>query len=203
MVAMLAFGGTFAYFTATASNLAETKFGTAKVVLTNNEITAVSKDNLLPKDELISAIEYKDQSTVATHIFVVVTLKLDTGSETLPTDKKLTDLIELGLATSDFVSWGADTNGNAVAYYKKGNNTAAGTATQYKLSDGIKVKDITSDTTSTGSSDGYTLGDYQGVKFTLKIEARSIQALDGENEMADEYAFTTLFGTETGITKNS
>ena len=178
MVAMLAFGGTYAYFTATATGDSAT-FTTAKIVLTDNDIAFVEKDYVLPTDELVGAVTYTNASTVESIVVVKLTLGIAADSEAqLPQGKTIADLITVTLADgTKFES--KKTEGNDTYYVA----TAATTDTSLPFASKIAVADVTSDT-----EDG-TLGDYQAVKFNLAITARSIQA---QGYTADT-AITTLF----------
>ena len=68
MVAMLAFGGTFAYFTAT-SDKASATITTGKVQLGANTITSV-KGNIVSGQQIVSAVTVESKSDVDTWIFV-------------------------------------------------------------------------------------------------------------------------------------
>lgn len=79
MVAMLAFGGTYAYFTATTSKAAESsKLHTATVVLGNDATATLTSSvparDLLPGDTVTLTASISNASTVATDIYVQVIL---------------------------------------------------------------------------------------------------------------------------------
>ena len=52
MVAMLAFGGTYAYFTATAKNGSTGNFETGKVLLTKTSTISTVSKKVVPKDDI-------------------------------------------------------------------------------------------------------------------------------------------------------
>ena len=68
MVAMLAFGGTFAYFTATSGG-ANAKFTTGTVQLGTDTITSVS-GNIVSGQKIVSAVTVESKSNVDTYVFV-------------------------------------------------------------------------------------------------------------------------------------
>ena len=83
MVAMLAFGGTFAYFTATSTTKTSDAITTAKVVLgadTTATLSITETRNLLPKDEVTLSATVSNTSDVDTWVFVQI--KLDTSAIT-------------------------------------------------------------------------------------------------------------------------
>ncbi len=74
MVAMLAFGGTYAYFTASTSADIKDQVKTGKIVLKDTAITLVSGPVVPTQNILDSAITVDNTaSTVASYIFVTVT----------------------------------------------------------------------------------------------------------------------------------
>ena len=82
MVAMLAFGGTYAYFTANTS-AKEAEFTTGKVMLTNSGGSfQVTADKVVPGDTIIDqAVSYTNGSDVNTYIAVVLNIeKNDTAA---------------------------------------------------------------------------------------------------------------------------
>ena len=84
MVAMLAFGGTYAYFTATATGKSDTA-QTGSVLLKNNVVTLVDT-NVVPGMELLKAetnVSVVNDSNVATFIFVKFSVKGATDTATL------------------------------------------------------------------------------------------------------------------------
>ena len=74
MVAMIAFGGTYAYFTATAANPSITDASTALIQLTNENTSVVnSYTNRLPGETLADLkIDLKDSSTRDTYVFATI-----------------------------------------------------------------------------------------------------------------------------------
>ena len=69
MVAMLAFGGTYAYFSATANGVsAKAETGAIKLSTAVTE-TIVMKQNMLPGESTSATVEYTDGSTRASYVF--------------------------------------------------------------------------------------------------------------------------------------
>ena len=72
MVAMLAFGGTYAYFTATANELTGSA-NTGTIRLSAGETATVSKENILPYEAFTVSAEYTDLSNRGNYIFFTIT----------------------------------------------------------------------------------------------------------------------------------
>ena len=84
MVAMLAFGGTYAYFTAQANTMESSEFTVGKVLLTEKAGATVSTTGtILPGDKLVTGgLTYTNASTVDTYVAVVVTFKIGNADAT-------------------------------------------------------------------------------------------------------------------------
>ncbi len=95
MVAMLAFGGTFAYFTANAGNKSGSiKTGTIKLTSEATAITLTGNTSaLLPGESVSSSVTYKDESDRGTYVF----FKIDTTS--LPADQFELTEVKIGSET--------------------------------------------------------------------------------------------------------
>ena len=91
MVALLAFGGTYAYFTATAQGAAGTAT-TALIKLTNNTATIETKtNNALPGEQIFQQdIELVNGSTRDTYIFAKIEVKFGDTAVALDDASKLT-----------------------------------------------------------------------------------------------------------------
>ena len=81
MVAMLAFGGTYAYFTATTADKSGVVAKTATVSLTNGTVlTDVMTENILPGEVVLTdTLDLESTSTVKTYVFVTLTSQVKIG----------------------------------------------------------------------------------------------------------------------------
>jgi len=78
MIAMIAFGGTYAYFTATASKGAA--FETGKVALTAGGTLTTETTGVVPQDKIITEnVSFTNASTVETYVAVVFDVTYDGG----------------------------------------------------------------------------------------------------------------------------
>ncbi|MBO5954792.1 MAG: hypothetical protein J6Q13_02340 [Clostridia bacterium] len=134
MVAMLAFGGTYAYFTATASAKTAT-IKTGKVVLTNNsayDFTA-TLDGVMPGDTIFEAkaLSFSTaDSTGDTYIAFTVSIKIDN------VEKTVEELETFGIKLDFDDVWTLTQDKSA---YVKTTKTAAN-ATVYLNSEAIKFE---------------------------------------------------------------
>lgn len=173
MVAMLAFGGTFAYFTATTTAKTGT-FKTGTVNLAAGDYT-ISSSTLVPGDDIVAtAIKYTNSSDVKTYVFVKYTVAPKENT-TLPegiTVDKLVTATKLGDGWEDY------TTTQAGVYYK----IVESTETELTFAEGIKLNpDLASN-----SHDG-TKGTAMGIELTITIQARSIQFAN-TTDVATAYA---------------
>lgn len=116
MVALLAFGGTYAYFTAQVNTMGTTSFKTGKVSLKAKEALTIVADGavVVPGDKIIDkAVTYTNESTVPTYVAVVVTM---TVAGKPVTDKDAVDDI-ISLAVTG--TWDAIVEGNNIVYVYK------------------------------------------------------------------------------------
>ena len=74
MVAMLAFGGTFAYFTASATKAEAKDIKTAYLQVKENTVTKAATTNVVPGDTIVSGATFKTDSNVATYAVVKFTV---------------------------------------------------------------------------------------------------------------------------------
>ncbi len=71
MVAMLAFGGTFAYFTAKTSEV-KGSFTTGKISISDGTVAVAKKELVLPTETVISKVSFKNNSDRGAYLFVKV-----------------------------------------------------------------------------------------------------------------------------------
>ena len=185
MVAMLAFGGTFAYFTATTTAKTGT-FKTGIVNLSAGDYT-ISTSTLVPGDAIVDkAVTYENKSDVATYVFVKYEVAVDKTSEVqLPAGTTVDSLIEAeGLGDG----WTKLDEVNGV-YYKALDAAAADTKT-LTFATAIKLNSAL----ASNSHDG-TAGSLMNIKLTLTISARSIQQNSFTGEGAVKTAYDAAFAT--------
>ncbi len=196
MVAMLAFGGTFAYFTATANDKSGSiTTGIIHLESVNDTIT-FSKSNVLPKENLFTSdegadIEYNaDESTraqIAFFIFTVTALGSDDSTTLTSPDITLT-------ITSPTIT-------GATKQVTVGSQTATRTALAVLIPAGtssitMEGLNIAFDA-SANYDNGTDLPVLMGATLTVTIEAKSIQAVDDQGDitadrLTSEYAATLL-----------
>ena len=170
MVAMLAFGGTYAYFTAEAESQAANAT-LAEIFLKNgNDGTITISDNLLPTEEVTADVTYTDESTRGTWVFFEIT------GETA--DFKITKVELVGESSNTELS--EETEGSGVYFYKNG--TEADTA-----SETIKIRLTVKYTGSAHSVEGTDSTNTMGSTIELGIAASSIQ-IKGFDNAADAWA---------------
>ena len=156
MVAMLAFGGTYAYFTATAGAGLEGTVHTAEVKLTTaaDSVTFTGHAaEFLPSETLSATVTYSDASTRGTWVF----FKL---SDEMP-DVFTISGIKVGSENATETS-----NGSGIYYYENSQTDAA---------NGDKVKSaslVVSFTIEFAASADDT---YQNKTYTITLEACSVQ----------------------------
>ena len=166
MVAMLAFGGTFAYFTAKASNVSGT-VTTAQIHLTSKEQTFTmtgNYQNLLPKETVSATANLVNDSTRDSYVFVELTYGSVEGAFTLT-----------GVTTTtDGVTWAkVGTEGNV-----------------YAAKVGSAVKDLVVTASFSFEADAEwrqegTRPDAMAASIEVTIAAGSIQAQNGDTEFTD------------------
>ncbi len=212
MVAMLAFGGTYAYFTATASKKTGT-ITTGTVKLTGGELTTIATtENVLPGDAVLSAdITYSVATTDSEGNYVAIRVTLDPTVENVTVaDLKIsTDLLGWICTTPDatdgvmiYVWAGTTTTGtdpdtvtttNAAPSAVTDNGTAVIGATDMVMS--TEVYDNWVEDDEDGQNYAGENG-LMGIEIGITIEARSIQASNLEGDAATAAAIATyLFET--------
>ena len=177
MVAMLAFGGTYAYFTATASQTTGTAT-TALIKLSNNTATiTAAKDNALPGETIFNSdISLTDASTRDTYVFAKLEVKFGGTAVAVSDTSKLT-------ITPD-ADWTA-LDGQAGVYYLA--NPAATTDLTFTISVAL-ADDLDEDyVQGTSTDDGMN---YMNKTVTVTIDF--VAAQQEGLEAAEAYAETTL-----------
>ena len=187
MVAMLAFGGTFAYFTASASNVTGSAT-TGKVVLNSNGSFVASLTNVMPTQKLTSgAITLSTaDSTEATYVAIKYTITV-TGSDSQP----VADLSSVGLADVLSENWMESGTDNIYVY-----STTTTEATTVNVGTTINITD---EALTFNATDNWTQGQdksdnkLMGATITIKFEARSIQSSGFEDAAAAVAELVTKF----------
>ena len=175
MVAMLAFGGTFAYFTATAKDI-EAKTVTGTILLSNSSTSAIDlkKQNVLPKESLLSdddvaAMKFSTKSSNRAQIVFVTFTASAVGSNsqeiTLGQDFKLDITVPTG---SDWVQLETDTG-----VYAK----LVAADTEEVAFTGLQIN-----FDANASADNGTVPAAMGATVTLTITGKSIQAVGSDGQ---------------------
>lgn len=180
MVAMLAFGGTFAYFTAT-TNTTTQEATLAKVILKNSTAVTVARPNLLPGDVIIAnnQITFSNESTVATIVFVTMVSEVEDANGSDLTVASLLNITDpSGWSEYEPESPDAGTK----IYYKTVNAIADQTAPIAEtVAFGAKVivnsalLDVWAEENS-GTANYISENRYMGASVTVTISANSVQA---------------------------
>ncbi len=163
LVALLAFGGTYAWFTATSADLVTGSITTGTVLLNGSTVT-LTETGVLPGDTISAAIQVEDKSDVDTWIVLQVST---TGNATL--------LSKLSYTGNTFGSEVAAANaatgatGTTVVYFVKEASTEDTNRT-HVFATAIEVSsDWNADSSNNDAHDD------MGVNATLTIKCRSIQ----------------------------
>ncbi len=191
MVAMLAFGGTYAYFTATASDKSATfTTGSVKLTSTGDFATITAGKGLMPGDYIIgdkdsaaadpaASVTVDTTDKLGNYVAVKFTLaatKADTDSTPF-TDEELT---ATGLkVVPDAATWiEIDATNNIYAY--KGDGSAAKAVengTYAILTSGIQFKADDEWKEDSSTTEGYiSEHNLMGATITITMQAKSIQA---------------------------
>ena len=174
MVAMLAFGGTYAYFTANTS-AKEAEFTTGKVMLTNSGGSfQVTADKVVPGDTIIDqAVSYKNGSDVNTYIAVVLNIeKNDT-----PVDvADISSVLSLTLNESGWQQCQTSTN----VYIAKGTNFAVTpNAKPINFTTGAVKFDV-DENYEDGESELGAANTWEGITISISFTAYQVQAKNAE-----------------------
>ena len=171
MVAMLAFGGTYAYFTATANTLTATglKTGSVKLSATKEATAVFAQKALLPGDSLLADnITYSvDTTDTGNYVSVKITLT-----------STVTEFAEAVLAAegfgigSDWTKLDSKSTTSSFVYYTTAAVANAGTATV----EAAKFVIPTTVNDNWDQANPSTTGTKMNIPVTLTVEARSVQA---------------------------
>ena len=188
MVAMLAFGGTYAYFTATATKKTTGEFTTGSIKLeANDDATFVSGlTNVVPGDALTTGPLTLTTTSAGTdsYIAIKVTIKAtdDNDAPLDLTDTSLESAIGL-LATEPTTGskWVAGTGNytNVFVLAATKTPTAVATGQTIKITDAaliFQADDNWDQATADGSADYISDSKLMGATLNITIEARSVQS---------------------------
>ena len=183
MVAMLAFGGTYAYFTAQATKVTGS-VTTGTVLLQNNAVTFAT-DKIVPGMEILGKdqkISVKNSSDVETYIFVKLTLASDglTLKDTAPAADGDAQLVVTLAKTGDNANF-TKLDGQTGVYYIK--TAAVATATDIDFATSIVFQGMS-------NSVDTTAGSLMGKTINVTVESKAIQAFSftGDTAVADAFA---------------
>ena len=185
MVAMLAFGGTFAYFTATA----DTKSGSTKTgvitLSTDNTTITISKQNILPHEALLTTQEATDITYDTTNAnraqvaFFTFTVEIKKGDAPVAG----ASLIITTPKTGAFANAVVMTTGEGIV----NSDTAKTVAILIPAATtSIDMTGLAVSFDATANSDNGEIPDLMGATITITIKAESIQAVqDDGTEITD------------------
>ena len=182
MVAMLAFGGTYAYFTATTNAVTkDVKTGTVMLV-SGASFEAVT--TVVPTQVIANEISYTNKSDVAVYVFVTLSYQLKSGSKSLPQGATVDQMLTVTLAKTEGTANFTKLDGEEGVYWYK---TTAG-ATNTTAGDPIAFASIAIANLESESKED-AAGEWMGIEITFSLHAESIQAYDFADEDA---AYTAL-----------
>ena len=185
MVAMLAFGGTFAYFTATA----DTKSGSTKTgvitLSTDNTTITISKQDILPHEALLTTeeatgITYDTKNATRAQVaFFTFTVEIKKGDVPV----KGATLIITPPDEGAFADAVLMTTGEGIV----NSNTAKTVAILIPAAtNSINMTGLAVSFDATANSDNGEIPNLMGATITITIEAKSIQAVqDDGTEITD------------------
>ena len=217
MVAMLAFGGTYAYFTATATTKSTGEFTTGSIKLEANDdaIFVTGLKDVVPGDALTTGPLTLTTTSAGTdsYIAIKVTIKA-TDAKGAPLDLAGTSLASaIGLLatapTTEYTgsTWVAGTDENYTNVFVLAATTtptAVATGQTIKITDAaliFKGGDNWDQTKADGSADYISDSKLMGATLNITIEARSVQSKnwnDGGDASASD---TATDATVNGIAK--
>ena len=184
MVAMLAFGGTFAYFTATTTEKSGT-VTTGTVQLGENTMATLVADKVVSGQEIFSAsskVQVTSKSNVDTWVFITFSATMDGGTLVDSLDEMDAEG-EYYLEISQASGWDAVADHAGVL----GRKVAANTATPIDVCTGIKFHGMSASTES-------TVGTIMNKTITVTITSEAIQVIAEANgsEMDAKTAYEVL-----------
>ena len=202
MVAMLAFGGTYAYFTATATKKSTGEFTTGSIKLeANDDATFVAGlTDVVPGDKLTTGPLTLTTTSAGTDSYIAIKVTIeatDANDEPLVlTGTSLESAIGL-LATEPTTgsTWvaGSGNYTNVFVLAATTTPTAVATAQTIKITDAaliFQADDNWDQATADGSGDYISDSKLMGATLNITIEARSVQS-DNWNDDGDASASGT------------
>lgn len=193
MVAMLAFGGTFAYFTATATT-ESSNFTTGSVKLSADATYTATATEVVPGDIIVTGASVTP-TTVGTDSYLAVKVVVESNKGTVE------DLLTVTFATTDGV-WIESTSVENVYVYCATGGSSATDPTPKSVVTGTKVDVIKS--VIFNADDNWvedspnSESQLMGAKLTFTMESRSVQS-DNYNDGSDAVASGGTAATVNGI----
>ena len=187
MVAMLAFGGTFAYFTASTTDKSGT-ITTGKVQLNASGDFVAELNNIMPGDEITNGkiTLSTAESTEATYVAIRYTITANDSTGT-PID----DLSTINLESVLDLKWvESDTDGIYVYSDTSTDATPVNAGTTIDVTTAALVFDADDNWVQ---GEGSSTAKLMGATITIKFEARSIQSSGFENAAAAVAELVTKF----------
>ena len=183
MVAMLAFGGTFAYFTATTTEKSGTAT-TGTVQLGENTMATLVADKVVSGDSLFESgsVQVTSKSNVDTWVFITFTAEMDGGTQ-VASKGDIDGDGDFCLEISQASGWDP-VDGHAGVLGRK---VTANTATPMDVCTGIKFYGMSASTES-------AVGTIMNKTITVTIKSEAIQAIgeDDGTEMTAKEAYEVL-----------
>ncbi len=199
MVAMLAFGGTYAYFTATASEKKAT-FTTGLVRLQGNEATFVSSVNdIVPGDALTTAAITLQTTSEGTNSYVAIRFTLTAGDADL-TGTSIENVSEDMLSGTPYTgsTWEPAGEGYPNVYILAATSTPTSVPTGATINITDEVLRFDADDDWDQDSPDHSTHQLMDATITITIEARSVQvdnfASPSLTTIAEELFSTPLGG---------
>jgi predicted ribosomally synthesized peptide with SipW-like signal peptide len=194
LVAMLAFGGTYAYFTAEATQDIKGSVTTATVQLNGgSEVTITVDEFLLPGATIVAdnSLQVTNKSNVGTYIFAIVTVTAKDADEAEYDAWEYED----GVADKDKVPY-TIAKGDFTALADKKDVFYVDASTNIQKDAVLKLGEIKLNDMLKGHSEDTDLGAGMNITFTIEVEYVSIQAdIDGVTDAAGAFAqYETLRG---------
>ena len=175
MVAMLAFGGTYAYFTATAkADSAELQTGYVKLEA-NGALTALNLSNVMPTQDIVDAGAIKLKVTTTEEGNYVAVKFTITAKDAAGDDIEDISTIGLNVATALGNAWGTTTEDNVYIY---GTSAAPTKATGDIVVNANKITFDATDNWTQGEDGLNETSDAKlmGATITITMQAYSIQS---------------------------
>ena len=178
MVAMLAFGGTYAYFTATASEVEDT-VTTGTVKLNANSIGTLVSDNVVSGSNLLESgsVQVTSASNVDTYVFVTFSVAFDGAGNPKKSAAECTTEGDYFLDVTQAAGW-TPVSGETNVY---GRLVTANSADPMDVCTGIRFYGYSKSTES-------TTGTLMNKTITITISSEAIQAIDEDGNGETNYA---------------